>query len=82
MIWFLATSNCTIEKAGIDFEITNEKIRLFLKVLLLTGYHKLPDHKVYWEATPDTFSRSSFQWLISQLEDFQSSLSTGTTNPS
>ena len=24
-------------------------------MLLLTGYHKLPDHKMYWEATLDTF---------------------------
>ena len=24
-------------------------------MLLLTVYHKLLDHKMYWEATPDTF---------------------------
>ena len=24
-------------------------------MLLLTGYHKLPDRKVYWETTPNTF---------------------------
>ena len=23
--------------------------------LLLSGYHKLPDCQIYWEATPDTF---------------------------
>ena len=30
-------------------------------MLLLTGYHKLPDQKMYWEAAPDTFllARSS-----------------------
>ena len=28
------------EKAGISFEITNEKIRLFLSMLLLSGCHK------------------------------------------
>ena len=56
LIRFLATSSCTVEKAGINFEITNEKIRLFLSVLLLTAYHKLLDHKMYWEATPDTFA--------------------------
>ena len=27
------------EKAGISFEITNEKIRLFLSMLLLSGCH-------------------------------------------
>ena len=43
------------EKAGIRFEITNEKIRLFLSMLLLSGCHKLPDRNMYWEATPDAF---------------------------
>ena len=42
-------------KVGISFEITNEKIRLFLSMLLLSGCFKLPDHKMYCEATPDTF---------------------------
>ena len=44
-----------LEKADINFGITNEKICLFLRTLLLTGYHELPDHKMHWEATPDTF---------------------------
>ena len=44
-----------IEKAGISFEITNEKVCLFLSMLLLSGSHKLPDRKMYWEAVPDTF---------------------------
>ena len=43
------------EKAGISFDITNEKIRLFLTMLLLNGCHKLPDRKMYIKATPDTF---------------------------
>ena len=43
------------EIAGISFEITNEKIRLFLSMLLLSGCHKFPDRKMYWEAAPDTF---------------------------
>ena len=51
----MPTSNCTVEKSGIDLEITNEKIRLFLRMLLLIGYHKLPDHRMYWEATSDAF---------------------------
>ena len=37
------------------FEITNEKIRLFLNMLLPAGYRKLLDHKSYREATPNTF---------------------------
>ena len=31
------------EKADINFEITNEKIRLFSSMLLVSGCHKLPD---------------------------------------
>ena len=51
----LVTSNCTAEKAGINFEIATEKIGLFLSMLLLNGYHKLPDHKMFWKAALDTF---------------------------
>ena len=43
------------EKEDISFEITNEKIRLFLSMLLLSGCHKLPDCRMYWETTPNTF---------------------------
>ena len=43
------------EKTDISFEITNEKICLFLVMLLVSGCHKLPDRKMYWETTPDTF---------------------------
>ena len=43
------------EKADISFQITNEKIRLFSTMLLLSGCFKLPDRKMYSEATPDTF---------------------------
>ena len=43
------------EKADISFEITNEKIRLFSSILLLIGCNKLPDRKMHWETTPDTF---------------------------
>ena len=42
------------EKADISFEIINEKICLFLSMLLLSGCHKLQNRKMYWEATPDT----------------------------
>ena len=43
------------EKTDISFEITNEKICLFLSMLLLNECQKLPDRKMYWEATRDTF---------------------------
>ena len=47
------------EKADISHEITNEKICLFLNMLLLSGCHKLLDRKIYWETTPDTFVQAS-----------------------
>ena len=40
------------KKADIGFENTNEKIRLFLRMLPLNGCHKLSDRKMYWETTP------------------------------
>ena len=43
------------EKTGISFEITNEKIRLFLSMLLLSGCLKLPDRKLYRELAPNNF---------------------------
>ena len=43
------------EKVDISLKITNEKTRLFLSMLLLSGCHNLPDHKKYWETTPDAF---------------------------
>ena len=44
-------------------------------MLVLTGYHKLPDHKMYWEVTPDTFvsgrsdsmSRNTFESILQNL---------------
>ena len=42
------------ERADIGFEITKEKLCLFLRMLLLCGWHKLPDHKMHWETTPNT----------------------------
>ena len=37
------------EKTDFSFEITNEKICLFLSILLLSGCHKLLVRKMYWE---------------------------------
>ena len=49
------------EKANISFEITNEKIRLFLRMLLLRGCYKLPDREMYCETSPNT---SSFEQQV------------------
>ena len=43
------------KKRDISFEYTNEKICLFLVMLPLSRYYKLPDHTLYYETNPDTF---------------------------
>ena len=68
------------EKTDISFEITNEKSRLFLSMLLLRVCHKLPDHKMYWETTPDTSDQTksdsmSRDTFVPILQNSQSSFS-------
>ena len=55
------------KKADISFEITNEKIRLFISMLLLSGCCKILDCKMYLEATPETFVLLCKQGLIQCL---------------
>ena len=43
------------EKADISFKITDEKIRSFLNMPLLSGCHKVLDRKMCWETTSNTF---------------------------
>ena len=35
------------EKGDRKFDLSNQKFRLFLDILLLSGYHKLPHHRIY-----------------------------------
>ena len=41
-----------IEKVDISFEITYEKIRLYLSMLLFTRYNKLPEHQCIERRSP------------------------------
>ena len=43
MIVYCTSLYCHREKASVCFEITSEKVRLFLSMLLHSGCHKLPD---------------------------------------
>ena len=60
-----------IEKADTSFEIINETFCLFLGMLLLSGCRKLPDRKINWETTPDTFvqamSGNTFKRILRNL---------------
>ena len=75
MIFSLTKLYSHKQKAGVSFEITNEKIRLFLSSLLLSGWHKLPDRKMHWEATADAFvwarsdsmPRNTFERILRNL---------------
>ena len=59
------------EKTDISFEITNGKICLFSTMLLLSGCHKLLDHKMYWKMTPNTrcvsMSRNMLERILRNL---------------
>ena len=50
----LATPSCAVieRKHTLVLQLLMKK---FLSMLLLSGCHMLPDRKMYWEATPDTF---------------------------
>ena len=41
---------------------------MFLSILLLSGFHKLLDRKIYWEKTPDTFVHASKQALQARYD--------------
>ena len=43
------------EKVESTIELLNEKFRLFLTILLLSGYYKLPERQKYLETTPYIF---------------------------
>ena len=43
------------EKTDTSLEMTKETFCLFLGMPLLSGFHKLPDRKMYCKANPDIF---------------------------
>ena len=65
MIFGYTTLYSRREKRNISFEITNQKIRLFFSMQLLSGCHELPDHKIYWETTTILlYKQSLIQYLV------------------
>ena len=63
------------DRGHVDFETSADEIRLFLAILLLTGYNSLPRRRLYWENSDDVhceavtkaFSRNRFDLLVSCL---------------
>ena len=43
------------EKTGISFGIAHKKLRFLLSMILLSGCYELPDQKMYWKMTINTF---------------------------
>ena len=69
------------EKADTSFEITNETFCLFLGMLLLSGCHKPPDRKMYWETPPIVlFKQCLIQCLVIRLSVFFKISILGTMN--
>ena len=59
------------KEKGINFETTKETFRLVLDMLLLSGCHKLPDHKMRWETfvqeMSDSIPRAKFERILQSL---------------
>ena len=69
-----------------NFNVNHDEIRAFLGILLLSGYHRLPEEKHYWSTQPDlgvqlvsaVMTRNKFQALKSAIHFADnSSLPTG-----
>ena len=43
------------EKHYSTFKLSDKNFWLFLVILLLSGYHKLPEQQMYWKTTPERF---------------------------
>ena len=61
-------------------KISNETFRLFLDMLLLSGCHELPDHKIHWETSPDTFVKATSDSMSRLNKVFFEISVTATTN--
>ena len=63
------------EKNQPHFSVSHDEIRVFLGILLLSGYHKLPEERHYWSTQPDlgvpivasAMTRNRFQALKSVI---------------
>ena len=60
------------DKASHQFHVTTKEMRVFLALLLLSGYVSLPQRRMYWEKLPDvnneavasTMSRHRFEKIL------------------
>jgi hypothetical protein len=53
---FIATKSCeyAMTQFGMPVNISADEIRVFVAILILTGYNKVTDYKLYWSNSEDT----------------------------
>jgi hypothetical protein len=52
----IATKSCeyAMTQFGMLVNISSDDIKVFLAILILTGYNKVTDYKLYWSNSEDT----------------------------
>lgn len=69
------TNTYAHQHSDTTFHVTGEEMRIFLAILLLTGYNPLPRYRMYWEMSEDchnlavskAMSRGRFEKIVKYL---------------
>nr|CAD7597675.1 unnamed protein product [Timema genevievae] len=69
------SNNYAFQKGNIKFKVTINEIKVFLRILLLSGYCSVPRYRIYWETSSDTHnevvskatSRNTFKDILKYL---------------
>ena len=46
------------KKSGMNLDISKNELKVFISVLLLSGYVRVPQKRMYWESSSDTFNQA------------------------
>nr|CAD7602018.1 unnamed protein product [Timema genevievae] len=71
------SNNYAFQKGNIKFKVTIIEIKVFLGILLLSGYCSVPRYRMYWETSSDThneavskaMSRNTFEDILKYLHE-------------
>nr|CAD7575989.1 unnamed protein product [Timema californicum] len=65
------SNNYAFQKGNIKFKVTINEIKVFLGILLFSGYCSVPRYRIYWETSSDTnneaMSRNTFEDILKYL---------------
>nr|CAD7574072.1 unnamed protein product [Timema californicum] len=69
------SNNYTFQKGNIKFKVTINEIKVFLGILVLSGYCSVPRYRMYWETSSDShneavsraISRNTFEDILKYL---------------